>query len=110
MNIHHFYVSEEGAFMFVVIAYDVSTVTNAGKKRLRLVSKACQNYGQRVQNSLFECLIDYGTFLILKQKLESTIDKQTDSLRYYYLGNKWNGKVEHVGAKESYNPEGTIII
>lgn len=96
--------------MFVVIAYDVCTLTSAGRKRLRLVSKACQNYGQRVQNSLFECLIDYGIFLILKQKLDSTINKHTDSLRYYYLGNKWNGKVEHVGAKESYDPEGIIII
>lgn len=96
--------------MFVVIAYDVNTETNAGKKRLRLVSKACQNYGQRVQNSLFECLIDYGTFLILKQKLENIVDKHTDSLRYYYLGNKWNEKVEHFGAKAGYNPEGTIVI
>lgn len=96
--------------MFVIIAYDVNTQTTSGRKRLRQVSKACQNFGQRVQNSLFECLIDYGTFLKLKNQLEGIIDKQTDSLRYYYLGNNWEKKVEHVGAKPSYNPEGTIIL
>ena len=96
--------------MYVIIAYDVNTQTDSGKKRLRMVSKACVNYGQRVQNSLFECLIDYGTFLKLKNNLERIIDKQTDSLRYYYLGNNWEKKVEHVGAKPSYNPQDTIII
>lgn len=96
--------------MYVLIAYDVSTVTPAGVKRLRLVSKACQNYGQRVQNSLFECLVDYGTFLKLKRELEKIIDEDTDSLRYYNLGNKWENKVEHVGAKPTYNPKDTFII
>ncbi|MGV8168319.1 MAG: CRISPR-associated endonuclease Cas2 [Alkaliphilus sp.] len=96
--------------MYVIIAYDVSTTTEGGVKRLRHVSKACQNYGQRVQNSLFECCIDYGTFLKLKKKLESIIDPKTDSLRYYNLGNKWENKVEHIGAKPSYNPQETLII
>jgi CRISPR-associated protein Cas2 len=96
--------------LFVVIAYDVNTEDSDGKTRLRKVSKACQNYGQRVQNSLFECSIDYGTFLKLKKTLEKIIDNNKDSLRYYNLGNKWDGKVEHVGAKEGYNPEGTLII
>jgi len=96
--------------MFIVIAYDVNTETPEGRKRLRHVSKACQNYGQRVQNSLFECSIDYGTFLLLKKKLEKIIDKDKDSLRYYNLGNKWDGKVEHVGAKPGYDPDGVIII
>lgn len=96
--------------MYVIIGYDVSTTTVDGKKRLRKVSKACQNYGQRVQNSLFECCIDYGTFLKLKSELENIIDKNKDSLRYYYLGNKWEKKVEHVGVKPSYNPQGTLII
>ena len=96
--------------MFVVIAYDVNTEDSEGRKRLRKVSKACQNYGQRVQNSLFECSIDYGTFLMLKKTLEKIIDKNKDSLRYYNLGNKWDNKVEHVGAKEGYNPEGVLII
>jgi CRISPR-associated protein Cas2 len=96
--------------MYVIIGYDVNTMTAEGRKRLRKVSKACQNYGQRVQNSLFECCIDYGTFLKLKAELEEIIDKETDSLRYYYLGNKWEKKVEHVGAKPSYNPQDILII
>jgi CRISPR-associated protein Cas2 len=96
--------------LFVIIAYDVNTETPAGKKRLRQVSKACQDYGQRVQYSLFECSIEYGTFLLLKKRLESIIDIEKDSLRYYNLGNNWNGKVEHIGAKKGYNPEGTLII
>lgn len=96
--------------MYVVIAYDVNTQSEGGVRRLRLVSKACQDYGQRVQNSLFECLLDYGTFLILKDKLIKIIDEKQDSLRFYYLGNKWNKKVEHIGAKAGYNPESAIII
>ena len=96
--------------MFIVIAYDVNTETAEGRKRLRKVSKTCQDYGQRVQNSLFECSIDYGTFLMLKRTLEKIIDKDKDSLRYYNLGNKWSGKVEHVGAKAGYNPDGALII
>ena len=96
--------------MFVVIGYDISTKDNSGIRRLAKVSKLCQNYGQRVQNSLFECLIDYGTFLKFKKKLTNTICKETDSLRFYYLGNKWKSKVEHIGAKEGYDPEGTIIL
>jgi len=96
--------------MYVIIAYDVSTVSGDGKTRLRKVSKACQNYGQRVQNSLFECCIDYGTFLKFKNILEKIINKETDSLRYYYLGNNWENRVEHVGAKPSYNPQDTLII
>ena len=96
--------------MFVVIAYDVNTENADGVKRLRKVSKACQNYGQRVQNSLFECSIDYGTFLTLKRTLEKIINKEKDSLRYYNLGNKWHGKVEHVGAKPGYDPEGVLIL
>jgi len=96
--------------LYVIIAYDVNTETALGRKRLRLVSKECQNYGQRVQNSLFECLIDYGKFLKLKKKIESIINDETDSLRYYYLGNNWEHKVEHVGAKPTYKVNETIII
>jgi len=96
--------------MYVIIGYDVNTMSAEGRKRLRKVSKACQNYGQRVQNSLFECCIDYGTFLKLKNELEKIINKETDSLRYYYLGNNWEKKVEHVGAKPSYNPQDILII
>jgi len=96
--------------MFVVIAYDVNTEDAEGKKRLRKVSKACQNYGQRVQNSLFECSIDYGTFLTLKRTLRKIIDIDKDSLRCYNLGNKWNGKVEHIGVNPGYNPNDVLII
>ena len=96
--------------MMVLISYDVSTVDKAGKIRLRKVAKECQNYGQRVQNSVFETDLDYSTFMKLKDRLISIIDKDKDSLRFYYLGNKWENKVEHIGAKETYNPEGVIII
>lgn len=96
--------------MFVVIAYDVNTINSAGKTRLRRVAKECVNYGQRVQNSVFEVNIDYGTFVLLKDRLINLIDRDTDSLRFYYIGNKWASKVEHVGAKPGYNSEGVLII
>lgn len=96
--------------MMVLISYDVSTVDNAGKTRLRKVAKECQNYGQRVQNSVFETNLDYSAFMKLKDRLIKLIDKDKDSLRFYYLGNNWERRVEHIGAKETYNPEGVIII
>lgn len=96
--------------MMVLISYDVSTIDEDGKKRLRKVAKECQNHAQRVQNSVFEANLDYSTFMKLKDKLEKIIDKNTDSLRFYYLGNNWEHRVEHIGAKETYNPEGVIII
>ena len=72
--------------------------------------KKCQNYGQRVQNSVFETDLDYSTFMKLKDRLEKMIDEETVSLRFYYLGNYWKNKVGHIGAKETYNPEGVIIL
>lgn len=96
--------------MMVLITYDVNTETQAGKKRLRLVAKQCQNYGQRVQYSVFECLVDPVQFAQLRKKLESIIDKETDSLRYYFLGKNWKNRVEHVGAKVSYDPEGVLTV
>ncbi len=95
--------------MMVLITYDVNTETDAGKKRLRKVAKACQNYGQRVQNSVFECLIDPARFKRLQAVLEKLIDPEKDSLRYYYLGDQWQSRVEHVGAKASLNLEGPLI-
>mgnify|MGYP001767145664 CR=1 FL=1 len=95
--------------MMVLITYDVNTESEGGKKRLRKVAKACQNYGQRVQNSVFECLIDPARFKRLQNILENTIDKEKDSLRYYYLGDEWRGRVEHVGAKPSRDYEGLLI-
>ena len=96
--------------MLVLITYDVSTQSAAGKSRLRKVAKECVNYGQRVQNSVFECVLDSSQLLIVKDKLLSMIDPKTDSLRFYNLGNKYQRKVEHFGAKASYEAEGTLII
>lgn len=96
--------------MMVLISYDVSTSDNAGKTRLRKVAKECQNHGQRVQNSVFEADLDYSSFLKLKDNLIRLIDEEKDSLRFYYLGNHWQRRVEHIGAKKTYNPEGVIII
>ncbi|GIK09688.1 MAG: CRISPR-associated endoribonuclease Cas2 [Anaerolineaceae bacterium] len=95
--------------MMVLITYDVSTETEAGKSRLRRISKKCQDYGQRVQNSVFECLIDSAQLKQLQDKLYKIMDPETDSLRFYYLGDNWKHRVEHVGAKASIDLEGTII-
>ena len=96
--------------MMTLVSYDVSTVDAAGRKRLRKVAKECVNYGQRVQNSVFEVDVDYGTFLKLKDRLMKIIDEEQDSLRFYYLGNTWKRRVEHIGAKETYDPEGSLIL
>ncbi len=96
--------------MMVIISYDVCTEDKEGKKRLRKVAKECENHAQRVQNSVFEVDLDYGKFLKLKDSLLKIIDDKKDSLRFYYLGNNWKKRVEHFGAKETYNPEGVIII
>lgn len=96
--------------MMVLITYDVESVSPSGKKRLRKVAKQCVNFGQRVQNSVFECLIDPAQFAELRHRLEEIIDKDKDSLRYYFLGNSWKNRVEHTGIKTSYDPEGTLMI
>ena len=96
--------------MMTLVSYDVSTVDAAGRKRLRKVAKECVNYGQRVQNSVFEVDVDYGRFLKLKDRLMKIIDEEQDSLRFYYLGNNWKRRVEHIGAKETYDPEGSLIL
>ena len=96
--------------MMVLISYDVSTTSAAGRSRLRKVAKECQNHAQRVQNSVFEANLDYSAFLRLKDNLLKLIDVEQDSLRFYYLGNNWKKRVEHVGAKKTYDPEGVIII
>lgn len=96
--------------MMVLISYDVCTENKDGKRRLRKVAKECENHAQRVQNSVFEADLDYGKFLKLKDALLKIIDDEKDSLRFYYLGNNWEKRVEHFGAKETYNPEGVIIL
>ena len=85
--------------MMMLVSYDVRTTDTAGKRRLRHVAKACLNFGQRVQNSVFECDVDPAQFVDLKKQLESIIDPEQDSLRYYHLGSNWQHRVEHVGAK-----------
>jgi len=96
--------------MMVLITYDVNTETEAGKKRLHKVAKQCQIYGQRVQNSVFECILDPALLKQVQNKLEKIIDIEKDSIRYYYLGDEWRHRVEHIGAKASINLEGTLIV
>ncbi|MBS1828150.1 MAG: CRISPR-associated endonuclease Cas2 [Acidobacteria bacterium] len=96
--------------MFVLITYDVSTVDTKGRKRLRRVAKICEDYGQRVQNSVFECTLDTALWVTVRARLQAEIDPASDSLRYYFLGNNWERRVEHVGAKPSYDPDGPMII
>ncbi|MEI7434677.1 MAG: CRISPR-associated endonuclease Cas2 [Methanomicrobiales archaeon] len=95
--------------MMVLVTYDVNTKTPEGRKRLRHVAKECVNYGQRVQNSVFECLVDSAQFANLKHSLRSIMDIEKDSIRFYYLGKNWQNRIEHLGAKEGYNPEGLLV-
>lgn len=96
--------------MLILITYDVNTVTSEGKRRLRQVAKKCVAYGSRVQNSVFECVLDNTQYKKLRYELEQLIDPLTDSLRFYSLGNNYDGKVLHVGAKETMNMEGELIL
>ncbi|NLJ30518.1 MAG: CRISPR-associated endonuclease Cas2 [Clostridiales bacterium] len=96
--------------MLVLITYDVNTETAAGKKRLRQVAKVCVNYGQRVQNSVFECVMDSALCCTVKHRLEKIIDPEKDSLRFYYLGNNYHSKVEHFGAKPSFDVTDPLIL
>ena len=96
--------------MLVLITYDVNTEDAAGRKRLRQIAKQCVNYGQRVQNSVFECLLDAAQCKALQHKLCGIMDEKKDSLRFYYLGNSYQTKIQHFGAKTAYEPEGVLII
>jgi CRISPR-associated protein Cas2 len=96
--------------MFVLVSYDVAVTSEGGQSRLRRVAKLCEDYGQRVQYSVFECIVDPAQWVTIKQKLIDEIEQGTDSLRFYYLGSNWRRKVEHVGAKKSIDQEGTLII
>ena len=96
--------------MLVLITYDVNTEDAAGRRRLRQIAKQCVNYGQRVQCSVFECLLDTAQCRVLQAKLCSIMDPQKDSLRFYYLGNRYENKIEHFGAKTTYMPEEPMII
>ena len=96
--------------MLILITYDVNTETTAGKARLRKVAKQCVNYGRRVQNSVFECLLDQAQCIALKAKLTELIDEEVDSLRFYYLGNNYKNKVEHIGAHPGFDVTETLIL
>ena len=96
--------------MLVVIAYDVSTESDEGKKRLRRVAKICEGVGQRVQNSVFECLVDAAQWTRLRDRLIKEAEIAEDSLRFYFLGDNWRRRVEHVGAKKSYDPQGPLVV
>lgn len=96
--------------MMILVTYDVRTDSAAGRKRLRRVARVCENYGQRVQNSVFECVLDSGQWVSVRKKVISEIDPEEDSLRFYFLGSNWSHRVEHVGTKVSYNPEGPLIL
>jgi CRISPR-associated protein Cas2 len=94
----------------IVVSYDVSTKTPEGKRRLRRVAQACEDYGQRVQCSVFECWVDPTHFILLKNRLLGLIDAASDSLRFYYLGEQWRGRTEHFGAKAVFDPQGSLIL
>ena len=96
--------------MFVLISYDVSTVSSEGKRRLRRIAKICKDYGQRVQFSVFECIVDPSQWTRLRHRLIEVIDPHTDSLRFYFLGSNWRHRVEHIGAKPGIDQEGPLIV
>jgi CRISPR-associated protein Cas2 len=96
--------------MLVLVTYDVNTEQPAGRKRLRRIAKTCENHGQRVQKSVFECVVDPAQWASLRQQLINEMKEEEDSLRFYFLGSNWHGKIEHVGAKPGYDPEGPLIV
>lgn len=96
--------------MLVLITYDVNTETAAGKKRFRKVAKQCVNYGRRVQNSVFECILDNAQCVMLKAELTDIIDTNVDSLRFYYLGNSYKTKIEHIGIDKGISADDILIM
>jgi CRISPR-associated protein Cas2 len=96
--------------MLVVVAYDVNTEDEDGRRRLRHVARICENFGQRVQFSVFECLVDPAQWTKLRAQLTGEIDVGHDSLRFYFLGDNWKRRVEHVGAKAAYDPQGPLVV
>ncbi len=96
--------------MMILVSYDVATTDNAGQKRLRRVAQICKNHGQRVQYSVFECIVDPAQWTIFRRKLEDVINPDEDSLRFYFLGANWRKRVEHVGAKPSFDQEGPLLV
>lgn len=96
--------------MMILVTYDVDTTSKAGEKRLRKVAKECVNYGRRVQNSVFECLLTEAQFCILKSTVDEIIDKELDSIRFYFIGNNWSKRIEVIGKETTFAIESTLII
>jgi len=96
--------------VFILVSYDVCTVDKEGRKRLRKVAEACQSYGQRVQDSVFECLVEPAQWVHLRQRLIDRADLEQDSLRFYFLGSNWRRRIEHLGVKPSIDPEAPLIV
>ena len=96
--------------MMVIVSYDVSTETAAGRRRLRRVAKTCLDFGQRVQKSVFECMVDPEQWTRLRGRLVAEFNPQEDSLRFYFLGSNWRRRIEHLGAKPTVDPEGPLIV
>jgi len=96
--------------MMYLIVYDIKTSSEKGSRRLRRIAKECCNYGQRVQNSVFECKLDGAEFVMLKSKLLGIMNSEEDSLRFYHLGASLASKVESYGVKQSYDPDGTLML
>ena len=105
-----YFFGNEGIIVLVLITYDVNTESSAGRTRLRKVAKQCENYGRRVQNSVFECILDQAQCVMLKSLLSDIIDEEVDSLRLYYLGNKYQTKVEHIGVDRGIAADQTLIL
>ena len=95
--------------MLVLVTYDVATETAEGRRRLRRAAEVCEDYGQRVQKSVFECLVDPAQWAVFRQRLVKEVELNEDSLRFYFLGKNWKPRVEHVGAGKTYDPEGPLI-
>ncbi|HHW94533.1 MAG TPA: CRISPR-associated endonuclease Cas2 [Mogibacterium sp.] len=96
--------------MLILVTYDVDTTTQTGRKRLNKIAKLCCDYGQRVQNSVFECNVDYAKYVFIKNSLLDLYDSERDSIRIYNLGNNYSHRIEHFGAKETYDPEGLLML
>ena len=96
--------------MFVLITYDVAVSDEGGARRLRRVARACKDWGQRVQFSVFECIVDPAQWVLLKERLNREIDEKKDSMRFYFLGSNWERRVEHIGLKKSLDQEGPLIV
>jgi CRISPR-associated protein Cas2 len=96
--------------MFVIVSYDVATSDDGGQRRLRRMARVCKDFGQRVQKSVFECIVDPAQWTVMKDRLISEIDIEKDSLRFYFLGSNWKHRVEHVGANEPFDQEGPLLV